>query len=127
MSHNIHHEHLIKELRNELEPVLTNSPEGIYVYLDDLHKICNQKFADMLGYESIGEWEKNEFPVEDVAEEDRDKIINAYGEASEKFVSSVQNVSCVRKDGKKINARVIMVPVSFKNEIFVFHYITEND
>ena len=53
MAHDAHHQHLVKELAEQLEPVLSNSPQAIYLYLDDEHKTCNQKFADLLGYNSI--------------------------------------------------------------------------
>jgi PAS domain S-box-containing protein len=125
MPHDIHHEHLIKELAEQLEPVFSGSPQGIYLYLDDEHKICNQKFANMLGYKSIQEWVKNDFPVEDVSEKDRDKVINAYAEASQKFVAASLNATCIRKDGKKINTQVIMVPITYKEETFVLHFISK--
>ncbi len=124
MTHDIHHEHLIKELAQELEPVLSKSPQAIYLYLDDTHKICNQKFADMLGYKSIEEWVTNEYPVEDVAEEYRDKGIQAYMNASEKFIATALPVTLVKKDGKKIKTQIIMAPITHKNETFVLHFIT---
>lgn len=124
MTHDIHHEHLIKELTGQLKPIFENSTQGIYLYLDDTHKTCNQKFADLLGYASIKDWIANEFPVEDVAEEDRDRIINAYGEASEKCIASTHQISCVKKDGKKIKVEIIMAPVSYQGEVFVLHFIT---
>ena len=124
MTHDIHHEHLIEELAEQLKPVFENSHQGIYLYLDDVHKTCNQKFADILGYKSIQDWIKNEFPVEDVAEEERDKVINAYAEASERFKAASLSANIITKDGKKIKTEVIMVPLSYKNEVFVLHFIT---
>lgn len=124
MTHDIHHEHLIKELAEELEPVFSKSPQGIYLYLDDAHKICNQKFADMLGYKSIAEWVANEYPVEDVAEEDRDKGIKAYMDASEKFIATTLPATLVKKDGKKIKTQIVMAPLTYKGEPFVLHFIT---
>ena len=67
MTHNTHHEHLIKELSLMLEPIFTNSPQAVYLYLDDEHKICNKQFADMLGYDSVDEWVANPAPVDDVS------------------------------------------------------------
>ena len=125
MSHEEHHEHLIKELTEQLETILTNSPQAIYLYLDDAHKICNQKFADLLGYKSIEEWVAYEAPVADVDEEDRDKVIEAYGDASENFKASVQKVSLVKKDGEKVNVSIIMTPLTYKGEVFVLHFISE--
>jgi PAS domain S-box-containing protein len=125
MSHDIHHEHLIKELSEELEPIFSQSPQAIYLYLDDAHKSCNQKFADMLGYKSVEEWVKNEYPIEDVIEEDRDKAIEAYMNASEKFTAATLSATWTKKDGKKIKTQVTMVPLTYKNETFVLHFITQ--
>jgi|SRR3989338_3481200 len=125
MAHDEHHEHLIKELADQLEPVFSNSPQAIYLYLDDIHKICNQKFADMLGYGSIDEWVNNEAPVGDVSEEDQPKVIQAYGQASEHFKASTIPATIVRKDGERIKTKVIMVPITYKGEVFVLHFISE--
>lgn len=124
MSHDLHHEHLIKEIAEQFVPVLSKSPQAIYIYLDDEHKICNQKFANLLGYKSIQEWVDNEYAVDDVAKEDQEKVIKAYMEASQKFIASSFSISIVKKDGKKIQVEVIMAPVSYKNEIFVIHFIS---
>lgn len=125
MAHDEHHEHLIKELAEQLEPVFSNSPQAIYLYLDDTHKICNQKFAEMLGYSSIDEWVSNEAAVGDVLEEDQSKVIQAYGQASEHFKASTFSVTFVRKDGTQIKTKVIMVPITHKGEVFVLHFISE--
>lgn len=126
MAHDPHHEHLIKELADQLEPVLSKSPQAIYLYLDDEHKTCNQKFADMLGYKSVKEWERNVYPLDDVAQEDQDKGVKAYMDASQKFKASTFNGSFVKKDGKKIKTEVIMVPITYKNEVFVLHFISSS-
>jgi len=124
MVHEPHHEHLIKELEEQLKPVLTKSPQGVYVYLDDTHKTCNKKFSDMLGYTSPEEWIDNEFPVNDVMEEDQEKVINAYMDASENFKASAVETKLKRKDGKEIRAEAIMVPIVYKGETFVLHFIS---
>jgi PAS domain S-box-containing protein len=125
MSHDVHHEHIMKELSEQLEPLFVNSPQAIYLYLDDTHKTCNQKFADMLGYASIQEWVENEYPVEDVAEEDREKGIKTYMHASEDLVASTIEGTLISKKGKRIKAEVTMVPLPYRNEIFVLHFISE--
>lgn len=125
MSHDPHHEHILKELTDQLEPVFSNSPQAIYLYLDDTHKSCNKKFAEMLGYKSEKQWVENEFPVEDITEEDRKRGIKAYMEASEKYKASALPATWIRKDGKKINTTVIMVPITYKEEVFVLHFISE--
>ena len=125
MADNAHHEHLIKELSLMLEPIFTNSPQAIYLYLDDEHKICNKQFADMLGYDSVDEWVANPAPVDDVSEEDREKVIKAYGNASGKFAASALSVTVKTKTGKEIHTEVIMVPITYREEVFVLHFISE--
>lgn len=79
----------------------------------------------MLGYKSTREWVENQFPIEDVAKEDQNKGIEAYMNASRKFVASTFNGGLVRKDGKKIKTTVTMTPITYKGEVFVLHFISE--
>lgn len=126
MAHDIHHEHLIKELTEQLEPLFSTSPQAIYLYLDDEHKSCNKKFADMLGYSSPQEWVDNEYPVGDIVEEDQEKGINAYMDASRNLKASTLPAIWVTKKGKKIKSVVTMVPLTYRNEVFVLHFISVN-
>jgi hypothetical protein len=56
---------------------MSESPHRIIVYLDDNHKMCNQKFADMLGSRSPNEWSEMKTPVTDSSEDTRDNLISA--------------------------------------------------
>ncbi len=125
MAHSPHHEHLIKEIAELFKPVLSKSPQAIYIYLDDEHKICNQKFAKMLGYKSPQEWVANLYPVSDVEKKDQPKVIKAYMGASRKFKSSSLEATFVKKDGHKIKTSVIMTPITYRGEVFVIHFISE--
>ncbi|MCL5433178.1 MAG: hypothetical protein M1524_03660 [Patescibacteria group bacterium] len=125
ITHDKHHAHLVKELAEQLEPVFSNSPQGIYLYLDDTHKICNKKFADMLGYNSVEEWVNNEYPLGDVSEKDQEKTINVYKEASEDFKASGLTALIVKRDGKEIKTNIIMVPITYKGETFALHFVSE--
>jgi PAS domain S-box-containing protein len=125
MAHDENHEQLVKDLAEEMEPIFSSSPQAIYLYLDDTHKICNQKFVDMVGYMSIDEWVGNETPVDDVDVEDQPKVIQAYKEASENYKASTISANIVRKNGVKVKAEIIMVPITYKGEVFVLHFISE--
>ena len=50
MDEHQHHEQLVKGIAEQMKPVLEKSEQAIYLYLDDNHKVCNKKFADLLGY-----------------------------------------------------------------------------
>jgi len=124
MSHDPHHEHLIRELTEQLEPVFSRSPQGIYLYLDDTHKSCNKKFVVMLGYFSPEEWVANEYPVGDISKGDQEKGIKAYMDASRKFKATTLSITWTKKDGTAIHTEVTMIPLSYKREVFVLHFIT---
>ena len=34
-----------------LQPLFDASPDGVYVWLDEEHWICNRRFAELLGYD----------------------------------------------------------------------------
>lgn len=124
MAHSPHHVHLIKEIADQFGPVLKNSPQAVYIYLDDEHKICNQKFADLVGYKSVQEWVENLYPVSDIEESGQKKVIAAYMDASRKLKAAKIEATVVRKDGKKFKTEIIMAPISYKDEVFVIHFIT---
>ena len=126
MTQEHHHEELVKGITAQLKPIMDKSPQAIYVYLDDAHKACNKKFADLLGYKSAKEWADTEAPLADIIEEDQEKVIAAYENASEKMLASSLDVRFTNvKTGKTIKANVIMVPVAYDGHIFALHFISK--
>lgn len=120
-----HHEHLIRELTAQLQPIFKKSPQAIYLYLDDIHKSCNKKFSGLLGYKTPAEWVKNEYPLDDIAEKDQKKAVKAYMAASRKFEASSLSVTLVTQAKKKILVTIVMTPVTYKDEVFVLHFISK--
>ena len=59
-----HHQELVKGFHDQLKEIFDSSEQAIYLYLDDNHKICNKKFAEMQGFSSPEEWAKVENPLE---------------------------------------------------------------
>lgn len=127
MAHDAHHEHLIKEVAEIYEPILSSSTQAIYIYLDDQHKICNQKFADLMGYSSINEWVDNETPISDIVTTDQEAVIEAYGKAVEEMSGSFISATAATKSGSEIDLDIIMVPFTYKNEVFAIHFITSQN
>ena len=119
-----HHEQLIKGITEQLKPILQNSEQAVYVYLDDTHKACNRKLATLLGYKSAKEWADTDAPLADVVEEDQPAVIEAYGKASEKLGASSFDVRFknVTTD-KVVQTRLIMVPIAFEGHIFALHFL----
>lgn len=124
MAEHQHHEDLIKGIFKEQKMILNKSPQAIYIYLDDNHKVCNKKFADLLGYKSTGEWAKMDTPLADVVEKDQQIVIDAYTLASEKLLASKIEIRFKNVKTKRIvKASLIMVPIVFNGHVMVMHFL----
>jgi carbohydrate-binding DOMON domain-containing protein len=126
MSEQKHHEELVKGFYNQLKEIFDSSKQAIYLYLDDNHKICNKKFAEMQGFSSPEEWAKIENPLEaGVDKMSQDTVVSAYQDAMERLVASKVDVKLKKKAGGTFNASIIMVPVAYQGHMFALHFIWE--
>jgi hypothetical protein len=121
-----HHKELIKGIAEQMKPVLEKSQQAIDIYLDDNHKVCNKKYADMLGYKSPKEWADAEAPLSDVVEEDQQSVIDAYTNASEKMVASSLEVRMKNiKTGKIVKTRMVIAPIGHAGHVFAAHFFSK--
>jgi len=121
-----HHEELVKGIAEQMKPVMAKSEQAIYLYLDDNHKVCNKKFADLIGYKSPKEWAEAEAPLSDVLEEDQQSVIDAYMNASEKMAAGCLEVRVKNiKTGKIVKTRMIVAPVGHAGHVFTAHYFNK--
>jgi PAS domain-containing protein len=121
-----HHEELVAGIAKQFKSVLDGSPQGIYIYLDDEHKVCNQKFATLLGYASAKAWNEADAPLADVVEEDQPAVVKAYMGASRKLVASQTTVRFKNiKTGRTLKASMTFAPVAFQGHIFVMHFLSK--
>lgn len=121
-----HHEELVEGFHNQLKEIFDSSKQGVYLYLDDNHKVCNKKFAEMQGFSSPEEWAKVENPIEvGVDQLSQNTVASAYRDAMEKLVGSKIDVKLKKKTGSTFNASVIMVPVAYQGHMFALHFISE--
>ena len=123
---NEHHEELVKGLHSQLKQIFDSSDQAIYLYLDDNHKVCNKKFAELQGFSSPEEWAKVENPLEvGVDKMSRDAVVSAYRNATEKLIGSKIDVKLKKKTGDTFEASIIMVPVAYQGHIFALHFISK--
>jgi PAS domain-containing protein len=120
-----HHEALISGISNQMKSILDSSQQAIYIYLDDIHKVCNRKFATLLGYHSPEEWAKVEdsFP-EFVDPASQEVLVNAYRQAMEKFIPANIKVTWRKKSGGTVATSVVLVPIAFDDHLFALHFIS---
>ena len=121
------HEDIIKEVYEQLKEIFEGSKQGIYLYYDDTHKICNQRLASLLGYKSVQEWSTVNKPfTEDFVEgESQDILVSAYRNAMEDKIGSALEVSWKKKTGESVKTKVIMVPISHNGELLALHFISK--
>ncbi|MCJ7634103.1 hypothetical protein MUP77_17165 [Candidatus Bathyarchaeota archaeon] len=121
-----HHEELVNGFYNQLRQIFESSEQAIYLYLDDKHKVCNEKFATLLGYASPKEWAK----VENMLETNFDKssqqaVVAAYRDVMDKLVATKIEVKTKTNSGRVVNISVIIVPVVYQAHLFALHFISE--
>ena len=120
------HEELVSTIAKQMEPVLQKSKQGVYIYLDDVHKICNDNFAKMLGYKSAKEWGETDAPLADVMEEDQKAVISVYEQAVEKFIASSLDITMKNvQNDKRIKTSMIVAPLMLDGHVFTIHFFNQ--
>ena len=122
-----HHDGLLRDLSLEYREILDGSDQGVYIYLDDLHKLCNTRFATLLGYRSPDEWARVEgsFPDAFVAVESQEALIGAYQDALERSVGSTFPVVWKQQAGGSVKTTVILVPIAHGGHVMALHFVDE--
>lgn len=122
------HEHakILRELSEQFQPLFEKSPDGIYLYIDEVHKICNERLARMFGL-TVSEWEAMEgFVNKHMAPEDQDMIINNYFEHIHQTLTPVRfQFKGIRKDGSSFKGEADMIPFPWRGEMVGFHFFRE--
>jgi len=127
MDDHLHHDNLMTSIAKTYTNVFENSKQGIYIYFDDTHKICNKKFAELLGYSSPEDWAKVDelFPVAFVSTESQKTLVAAYQDAMENMVGSTNSIVWKKKDGTTVSTQVILVPIIHDNHAFALHFVSD--
>jgi hypothetical protein len=126
MAQEEHHEELINGISEQLALILKKSKQAVYIYLDDTHKVCNEKFASLLGYKSAKDWAAIHMPLSDVDEADQDRVVAAYENATDKFMASSLDIALRNiKTNKLIKARMIIVPMVYMGHVFAIHFLSQ--
>jgi carbohydrate-binding DOMON domain-containing protein len=121
-----HHESLVKGIAKEQNELLEKSEQGIFIYLDDTHKVCNEKFAAMLGYSSAKEWAETDAPLANVVEEDQDAVVAAYENTMAKLVASSLAVSVKNvKTKRRIKMQLVLVPIAYAGHLFAIEFFNK--
>lgn len=120
------HEALVAGMYGQMKAVFERSEQAMYLYLDDVHKVCNRRFADLLEYDSPKAWAAVDepFPMIFVAERSRRTLVAAYHAAMERLVGSTIDVTWQTASGRTVDTRVILVPVAYEGHLFALHFVS---
>lgn len=122
------HEHvkILRELSEQFQPLFEKSPDGIYLYIDEVHKICSERFARMFGL-TVAEWEAMEgFVNKHAAPEDQEKIVNSYNKHIHQTLTPARfQFTGIRKDGTRFKGETDMIPFPWRGEMIAFHFFRE--
>jgi PAS domain S-box-containing protein len=119
------HEVATKELAEQLRPIFDTSPDGVYVWLDEEHWICNQRFAELLGYGSPDELNDTPNLLQRWVHEDDQNVF------SWSYWNRVQTLSFPttlrfrgkRRDGSEVLVETEMIPLTYGGHTFAYHFV----
>ena len=118
------HEEMMRDLAEQFRPVLEQSPDGVYLWLDERHKICNERLARLFGY-TVEEWSAQvPFLPTFVAEEDQGLFSWYYHHrvATLAFPATFR-FRGVRKDGSTFAAETDMIPIAYRGHAVAYHFV----
>jgi PAS domain S-box-containing protein len=119
------HEVATKELAEHLRPLFESSPDGVYVWLDEEHWICNQRFAELLGYDSPDELNDTPYLLQRWVHEDDQNVFSwSYWNRvqTHSFPTTIR-FRGKRKDGSVVLVETDMIPLTFGGHTFAYHFV----
>lgn len=122
----VSHADLIGEVEANFQPVLERSPQGVYLWLDETHKVCNERLAQMFGY-TVAEWRAiPTFLERFVAEEDRERFSDNFHESVFQLTGPITfRFRAVRKDGSTFLAETDMIPITYQSHQIAYHFVRQ--
>jgi PAS domain-containing protein len=116
---------LLSGLYNQIKKIIDSSGQPVFIYLDDNHKVCNQKFAEFLGYDSPQEWSSTPGFVEVFVADDASKnaFMTAYFSAINNMNASSVQLTWKRKDNSRVRSTMVILPMVFEGKILSVHFI----
>ncbi|HSL27557.1 MAG TPA: PAS domain S-box protein [Anaerolineales bacterium] len=120
------HEQILRELEEQFRPLFEQSPVGVYLYVTDVYKICNERMAQMHGM-TVEEWRNAPTFLNDfIAEEDRQMYARNYRH----HVAGLRHPITfrfhgLRKDGSTFAAETDMIPLCWNGHAVAYHFVRE--
>ena len=124
--HQEEHEQILREMAELFEPLFSSSPVGVYLYVDDVNKICNERMAGIHGM-TVEEWQNAPTFLNDfIAEEDRAMYAGNYRHHVADLRHPITfRFRGLRKDGSTFEAETDMIPLCWRGHPVAYHFVRE--
>ena len=118
------HDEVIPQLAEHLAPLFEASPDGVYVWLDEEHWTCNERFAQLFGYE-VAELENSPYLLQRIVQEDDQGSFswNYWNRVQARAFPVTFRFRGVRKDGSDFAAETDMIPLAFGGHTIAYHFV----
>ena len=119
-------EDIIRELAEQFRSIMEQSPDGVYLWLDETHKVCNERLAKLFGF-TVEQWSATQpFLDNFVAEEDRRMFSwNYHNRVAALAFPATFRFRGMRKDGSIFPAETDMIPISYGGEAVAYHFVRQ--
>lgn len=116
----------VRELAEQFRPVMEGSPDGVYLWLDEAHKVCNERLADLFGY-TVEEWSATEPFLDNFVAEEDCKLYswNYHNRVAALAFPVTFRFRARRKDGSTFPAETDMIPVSYGGHTVAYHFVRQ--
>jgi PAS domain S-box-containing protein len=121
----VSHEEAARMLAAHLAPMFEQSPDGVYVWLDEEHWVCNERFASILGYASAAELNDTPGLLQRFVHEDDQGMFswNYWNRVQALAFPATFRFRGVRKDGTEVPLETDMIPMAFGGHTFAYHFV----
>ncbi len=118
------HEDVIPELAAHLRPMFDSSPDGVYVWLDETHWTCNQRFAAIFGY-TVEELENTASMLQRLVHEDDQGVVswNYWNRVQAQAFPVTFRFQGVHKDGSALQIETDMIPFTYGGHVVAYHFV----
>ena len=125
-AHHMSHDDVLATALDHLGPVLEESPDGVYLYVDDDNRACNERMAKLFGHTTESWATAGNFLASFVAEGDRERFAQHYHERVAMLSRPVTfQFEALRADGTTFTAETDMVPLCIAGHPVAYHFVRE--
>jgi PAS domain S-box-containing protein len=118
------HDVATKELAEHLAPIFESSPDGVYIWLDEQHWICNERFAGLFGYDSPAELNDTPQLLQRIVHEEDQQLFswNYWNRIQGLTFPATFRFRGTRKDGSEVQVETDMIPLTYGGHTFAYHF-----